>query len=148
MSTASISDRFSTFYSVDPESDCWLWSGALSAQGRYPTFTLGGETVYAHRFIFAQAYGPIPAEHDIHHTCRQRRCVNPTHLRAITHPEHMALHRDERQAERTRLIPIAAALLQSGRSYEQVRTVTGLPKSLMSPILSRLRIPRPTLAAA
>ncbi len=40
--------------------------------------------VYAHRFAYEAAKGPIPEGLHIDHLCRNRRCVHPGHLEAVT----------------------------------------------------------------
>ncbi len=38
----------------------------------------------AHRYAYVRAYGEIPQGLSIDHLCRNTRCVNPTHLEAVT----------------------------------------------------------------
>lgn len=38
----------------------------------------------AHRVAYELAVGPIPDGMEIDHSCRNRRCVNPSHLRIAT----------------------------------------------------------------
>jgi hypothetical protein len=64
---------------------CWLWTGALT-QG-YGHFRIGGKLVYAHRYAYEQARGPIPEGLQLDHLCRNRACCNPDHLEAVTHRE-------------------------------------------------------------
>lgn len=67
---------------------CHEWAGARNEKG-YGTFWLG-RTVKAYRHAYVLAgLGPIPAGLDIDHRCRNRACVRPSHLRAVTHRENI-----------------------------------------------------------
>ncbi len=65
------------------EDECWLWTGATSSDG-YGRFAAVGRRLYgAHRIGFLLFAGSIPEGAVIDHLCRNRRCVNPLHLRAV-----------------------------------------------------------------
>lgn len=68
---------------VDRTPDCWLWTGGKKAAG-YGQFAVHGHKVIAHRFAYATFVGPIPDGYEIDHVCRNRSCVNPDHLEAVT----------------------------------------------------------------
>lgn len=63
---------------------CHEWDSSTNDKG-YGTFWADGRTVKAHRFAYQQANGPIPAGLEVDHRCRNRRCVRPSHLEAVTH---------------------------------------------------------------
>jgi hypothetical protein len=65
-------------YSIDTLSGCWLWR----------RFSWKGYGVYkgkqAHRVLYEQLVGPIPAGLVLDHLCHRTLCVNPTHLEPVT----------------------------------------------------------------
>ena len=64
---------------------CWVRAGRLNLSG-YAQFSAGGH-VLAHRWVYERWFGPIPAGWQIDHLCRNRVCVNPAHLEAVTASE-------------------------------------------------------------
>lgn len=87
-------ERFWTLALPEPNSGCWIWTGFLLPNG-YGRFGGGGKygpTLLAHRFSYEHFVGPIGDGYEVHHTCQTRCCVNPEHLRTVTHREHMAEH--------------------------------------------------------
>ncbi|MGO2037006.1 MAG: HNH endonuclease signature motif containing protein [Brevibacterium sp.] len=74
---------------MDTNGECWLWDKPNSRG--YGNFHAKGITGSAHRFSWYIANGhTLPPEgHDIDHTCRNKLCVRPDHLRAVTHRENM-----------------------------------------------------------
>ena len=82
-----LEDRF--WAKVDKRDDgCWLWTGALNNHG-YGSFRGDGKTVAAHRLVWMWLVGPIPdgyvLDHDnVEYGCGNPRCVNPSHIEAVT----------------------------------------------------------------
>ena len=81
-----IEERFWDNVVPDPNSGCWHWMGTLNAAG-YAVFwdNAAQTTIRAHRFAYNLFKGVIPEGLEPDHLCREKSCVNPDHLEAVTH---------------------------------------------------------------
>jgi hypothetical protein len=73
---------------VDKTDTCWNWTGADNGVG-YGHLRFGRKDYYAHRLAYEDAYGAIPDGMVIDHLCRNRSCVRPDHLEAVTFRENL-----------------------------------------------------------
>lgn len=64
---------------------CWIWTGAISSNGYGVIARSGHNLVGAHRISHELFNGPIPKGCEIDHLCRNRACVNPNHIEAVSH---------------------------------------------------------------
>jgi len=78
---------------VDTSGDCWLWTGYVKPNG-YGAMWIApadregsSDKEYVHRLMYRWRIGVIPPGHEIDHLCRNRRCVRPNHLEAVTNRE-------------------------------------------------------------
>lgn len=80
--------RFQEKVSPEPNSGCWLWTGAVDMFG-HGHLSVNNYPVRAHRFAFETYVGAIPDGALVTHTCDVASCVNPDHLRLGTHQTNM-----------------------------------------------------------
>jgi len=78
-------DKARFWAKVDKTDTCWNWTGSLTPGG-YSQFSLQGGRVNArgHRVSYEIHCGKVPLGLQLDHLCRNRRCVNPAHLEAVT----------------------------------------------------------------
>jgi hypothetical protein len=79
----SLFDRF--WSKVEKTDTCWLWTGALFANGLgYGQFQMNGRPQTAHRVAWYLAHGGEWPKQDLAHSCDVPRCVRIEHLREAT----------------------------------------------------------------
>lgn len=76
----------------EPNSGCWLWLLSLdsSGYGRVVHSLPARRFEHAHRAALRLSGAEIPAGFEVHHKCRQKSCVNPAHLEALSYLDHRA----------------------------------------------------------
>ena len=74
-------DRFMA--KVEKTDGCWNWTAFVSVYG-YGYIGIKGKRYAAHRVSYTLFVGPIPSHLQLDHLCRNRKCVRPDHLEAVT----------------------------------------------------------------
>lgn len=75
--------RFDSKWSLNAVTGCHVWGANVDRYG-YGRFSIGRRTCLAHRVAYELAFGGIPDGLVIDHLCRNRACVNPEHMEAVT----------------------------------------------------------------
>ncbi len=90
---------------------CWTWRAAhVNGYARVPH---RGNSRLAHRVVYELLVGAVPAGLQLDHLCRNRGCVRPSHLEAVTNAE------NTRRGAKGRLVTRCVR----GHAYDDVNTL-------------------------
>lgn len=84
--SVTFGDRF--WARINKTDGCWLWLGAVNNDG-YGDVRRNGRVEKAHRVAYELTRGAVPDGLELDHLCKTTRCVNPSHLEAVTHRENV-----------------------------------------------------------
>jgi hypothetical protein len=71
---------FEDSYTIEPNTGCWLWTGAYTWNGYGRFHLIGKGVVRAHRHSYEMKCGKIPEGLVACHKCDQPACCNPDHI--------------------------------------------------------------------
>lgn len=75
-------------YKVNPVNNCWEFVGCLTHNG-YGQMKRNRKHLRANRYFYEKYVNKIPVNYQIDHLCKNRKCVNPKHLEAISAKENV-----------------------------------------------------------
>lgn len=114
------------------DNGCWRWRGHRDRDG-YARATIGKRNGLAHRLVFEQFHGPVPAGVTFDHVCHSsdptcvagpacphRGCVNPAHLEPVSHQENV--RRSHRYLGLQVSLGSATAHCRRGHKYDEANT--------------------------
>jgi hypothetical protein len=116
-------------FDVDEITGCWNWLGYVGKDGYGRQFkTKDRVSTLVHVNSFVRNKGPVPDGMEIDHVCRNRRCINPDHLRAITHKENVPKGEGVASAKLTavQVIDIRKEYTEGGISQKGLATKYGV----------------------
>lgn len=90
---------------------CLIWMGHR-IRTVYGVFKVANRSRRVHRVAYEVWVGPIPDGLEIDHLCRNRACIEPSHLEAVTHRENIA-----------RSVPARVTHCPSGHEYTEENTL-------------------------
>lgn len=120
--TLPLKDRFWAKVDIRGPDECWPWK---SAEGTNTYGTIGGEggrkagSLKTHRVAYELSKGPIPEGLWVLHSCDNRPCCNPKHLRAGTQKD----NHDDMDKRGRRVIPLGSHNGKSKLKEDQVREI-------------------------
>ena len=96
---ADMDPRAAAMVVVDPDTGCWIWTGAWVRSRNRPTARYGklkrkGKMWLAHRYVHTRFHGEIAAGDEIHHRCRETLCVHPRCTVALDEDTHRWIQRE------------------------------------------------------
>lgn len=122
-------ERFDTFWTPEPFSGCWLWTGNQRSNAGYGGFSIKHTSYSAHRISWELHRGEIPNGKQILHKCDTPACVNPDHLFVGTQSENVIDCAKKRRTPRilsADQVREIRHMISQGVSYTKISDQTGV----------------------
>jgi len=77
-----LAERFWNRVDIRAPNECWLFLGYIHPKSGYGMLRINEPRMveFAHRIAWTLAYGPIPKDAHVLHSCDVRACCNPGHF--------------------------------------------------------------------
>jgi hypothetical protein len=82
----SLSERIERYIISKNDADCWL-TNLKSFNNGYIQIKVKGKKQLIHRLVYELNYGDIPPDKLVSHSCKNKGCINPSHLVLVTFQE-------------------------------------------------------------
>ncbi len=82
-------ERFLKKIKIDPDTGCWNWTGSKNPVYGYGICCIDYKQYRVHRVAYELYVGKIDDNMEICHSCNNKLCCNPKHLRNDTHSSNM-----------------------------------------------------------
>lgn len=123
-------------YKVE-KSGCWVMQKKPTIHGYAQLGKSGKSNITAHRYFYEKYKGKISKGLEIDHLCKNRMCVNPKHLEAVSHLQNM------RRSSMTKLnfekVDKMKELRKQGYKQSTIGQIIGIHPSEVSRVLAGLR---------
>ncbi len=89
-------DRLTRAQSNTNDKGCWIWDNCdKNGYGHSSLRHEGKFYTHAHAAVYVYSGGEIPQGMQCHHKCRNRSCVNPSHIEVVTRAKNLEYRSSE-----------------------------------------------------
>jgi len=119
--------------------ECWEWNGARWISG-HGYIKLGNNLVEVHELMYLLCNGSIRIGRHVSQRCRNRHCVNPSHLYLTNQPENVErIHDTDGTSLQNKVLSVRDAdsikrMLLRGMSYKEIGEIFGVSLATISRI--------------